>query len=54
MQVKHLIHKIETKQEELKKILLSNSFNFNDQRVQQLSKELDDLILQYHQCMNKK
>lgn len=54
MELYHLIRKIETKQEELKMVLLSNGFNFNNQNVQQLSKELDDLILQYLENRIKK
>ncbi|NLX71079.1 MAG: aspartyl-phosphate phosphatase Spo0E family protein [Clostridiales bacterium] len=54
MEIKQLIHKIETKREELNKIVLSNRFDFDDKRVQQLSKELDSLIFQYLEYINIK
>ncbi|NLO83169.1 MAG: Spo0E family sporulation regulatory protein-aspartic acid phosphatase [Clostridiales bacterium] len=54
MEGDHLIHEIKTKQEELNNILLLTCFNFSDQKVQQLNKELDNLILQYLQCMMDK
>jgi len=54
VEIKQLIHKIETKREELNKIVLSNRFDFDDKRVQQLSKELDSLIFQYLEYINIK
>ncbi len=54
MEIKQLIDKIETKREELNKIVLSNRFDFDDKRVQQLSKELDSLIFQYLEYINIK
>jgi len=54
VEIKQLIDKIETKREELNKIVLSNRFDFDDKRVQQLSKELDSLIFQYLEYINIK
>lgn len=54
MSEKWLIKQIEAKQEELKKLLLSKDFDFNDQHVLKLSQELDQLILRYMQYKDKK